>query len=357
MSVERLFNLMKGQSDPILDLICKHGGSESLVPMKRQVTRNGQTFEETYYVSPGEAQTEENAAASPTAKPYDPASEPGPSKKHSKRMKIPPDMPLDSGALYSHLVSQGFVDKLDNLPSDTQSVYKQANGQYTPERAQLHAQIADHFLSQAKPVPPDKKPVAIMMMGGPGSGKSSATKGWDISDFVPVDPDGIKAQLPEYQEAVKGRALNAARMTHEESSDIAKNIRETALAQRKNVLLDGVGADYDKMAKRVEDLKAKGYHVRLVGVHLPIQEGKRRVAERALNTGRWVPLDFAEDAYSKIPGNFDRLAQLTHDAVAFDNNVPPGEEPRKLYSRKYGEEPTIHEPERYSGYLSGGQSV
>jgi predicted ABC-type ATPase len=327
----------------LLDLI-KHETPAGLTPEQKTVTRNGSTFQETYYVGAGDQPSANTSSAEK------PSSTEKPAKQKKPALSFPPGTQLDNNMLYNALLQQGFVDKVEGLPTDTKTAYQDQSGQYTPERQQLHTEIANHFLDRAKPVPMDKKPVAVITMGGPGSGKSSVTSGMDLEDFVLVDPDAIKAQLPEYQQALGGKALNAARMVHEESSDVAKGIRETAITQRKNLMLDGVGADYDKMASRIESLKASGYHVSLVSVHIPTETAKQRVANRALSSGRWVPLDFVEDAYSKIPGNFDKLSQLTHDAVAYDNS---GSGVKMMFSKQHGSEPVTHDPEAYSGYLSG----
>jgi predicted ABC-type ATPase len=346
--IEGLFDLMKGPHD-------------GLTPIEETVNRDGATFQETYWRRPGDDQSQPGGGGQKNDTDAQHAGQTGGAAKPEKaprqegsgraKLTLPPDMPLESNALYQHMLSNGFVEAVPGLPQDSREIHQVAPGQYTPERSQLHAQIAADFLSRAKPVPAHQKPVALVMMGGPGSGKSSATKGMDLSDFVPVDPDGIKAELPEYQQAVQGRALNAARMVHEESSDVAKMIREAALAQRKNVLLDGVGADYDKMSHRIEDLKSKGYHVRLVSVHLPAQEGKRRAAERALNNGRWVPMEFAEQAYNTIPNNFARLQEQAHDAAAYDNNVQPGTPPLLMFNKQHGGQTNVHDPQRYASYM------
>jgi predicted ABC-type ATPase len=371
--VEGLFDIVKSDH-------------EGLQAKKETVNRNGKTFEETYYTRTGDdtgGKPQGSAMGAEGATDGSPgeAPEDKPTKGKKPRLELPPDMPLTSDALYSHLLSQGFVESLPHLPFDTRDVHKTVpvidpmTGQqmikdvkdpdtgkvvgqepvfdYTPERKKLHEKIFNQFISQGQPVDVTKqKPVAIVMMGGPGSGKSSATKGVQKDNFVPVDPDAIKEQLPEYEEAVKGKALNAARMVHEESSHIASLIRDAALAQNKNVLLDGVGSKLGAMQNRMQTLNQQGYHVRLLSVHLPLEEGMKRAAERALNNGRWVPMEFVQDAYSKIPGNFAKLTEHAHDAVAYDNNVPQGAKASIMYSKNNGAE-QIHDPTRYSAYMGG----
>jgi predicted ABC-type ATPase len=232
--------------------------------------------------------------------------------------------PVGSGELYDKLKSMGFVDRLDHLPAQTNEHHKGADGQYTPERQQLHAEIADSFLSKAQTVPDHLQPVAVVMMGGPGSGKSSTTEGMSFDDFVQVDPDAVKKQIPEYNEATEGKALNAAFMAHEESSDIAGQVKDRAIADRKNVLLDGTGKNLPKMVAMVERLKKEGYQVNVIMPHIPKQEGLERCAARAERTGRYVPDDIVGGAYDKIPYNFTQISQLADSAMLYDNSGPHG---------------------------------
>jgi predicted ABC-type ATPase len=268
------------------------------------------------------------------------------------------EVEINEEELKNELLAMGFVEKLDHLPARTDKAHKNENGEYTEERKQLHGEIMDKFLNGPQPVPADQKPTAILMMGGPGSGKSSTTRGMDFSDFVSVDPDAIKAEIPEYQEATRTgsyadsdgpRALNAAFMAHEESSDVADQIGQQAVANRQNVLFDGTGKSRDKMIERVQMLKEQGYNVQLIMPHIPVQEGKKRAAERAKSSGRWVPMSVLDDAYSKIPANFMAIAPMVDSASLYDNNGPPGSPATLMYSSEGGE-PTVHNEELFNSF-------
>lgn len=313
--VESLFEAMKSQglnptAPDFIDILKRQDGK---VPVKRQVTRDGKTFQQTFWVNPADV----------------------------------PDETSGGNNLYQRLLNMGFVEKLDHLPEDTQKAHQDENGNYTEERKKLHREIKDKFLSQGDPVPPDKTPTAVLTMGGAGSGKSSATRGMDFTDFVPIDPDGVKKDLPEYDEAVKGRALNAAMMAHEESSDVAKQIRAEAINTNRNVLVDGTGANLNKMSDLVSHLKEKGYHVSVIMPHIPLEEGKSRIAKRAEKTGRFVPDHVAEDQYTKIPYNFTQLADMADDAKLYNNE---GSEAVLMYSKSADEGEQVHHPNFYEQF-------
>lgn len=251
-------------------------------------------------------------------------------------------------------------------------------GRPTPERyAQVHRPIFDHALSKVPSVAPGEKKVAVMTMGGPASGKSSMMRGVDLSKFVVVDPDEIKGQLPEYNKAVPKGGFNqglsvkgtspgakkaqgaldthdagrpitytgAASMVHEESSAMAKELRAHAIAQNKNVLIDGTGANAKNYMKTIADLKSKGYEVHVYMPHADVETGVQRALSRADKVGRVVPEEFIRKAYDVIPKNFEAISQTADHFKVFDTTVPPTKDGAPVkWSKSAGQE-THHDPD------------
>lgn len=232
------------------------------------------------------------------------------------------------------------------LPSQTINKYKGPNG-YTPERKQLHSAIIRKFVDHVPTVPSDTKPVAIVMMGGGGAGKGTVVRHvmGDEHDFVNVNSDDCKEELPEYQQALDlgkkdGKtvsAKDAAWMAHEESSDIAEDILQIAIGDRKNLIMDGTGKDAEKYQGKIQRLKDAGYHVRVMMPHITLDEAKRRADMRAEHTGRYVPHEILEQAHHLIPGNFEAIAKTADEFALFDNGGRP---PRPVWSFN-GEKETV----------------
>jgi hypothetical protein len=163
--------------------------------------------------------------------------------------------------------------------------------------------------------------VAIVMMGGPASGKSSllAKVMADTTGYVKVDPDEVKDRLPEFALAVANSDKLAAARAHEESSTaIADVIKERAIEGGYNVMFDGTGKNGQKYVAMVKRLKERGYEVRVIMPHISVEEGVKAAEKRAHRSGRFVPTHFIRQAYQVIPFNFEQVARLADSAVLAD---------------------------------------
>jgi len=233
---------------------------------------------------------------------------------------------------------------------------------YHPSRKPLHEKILNTFLSDRngrpiQPPPAGVKKSAIVMMGGPASGKTTAVKkllGTDdfaSKGFVSVNPDDVKEHIPEYRQSlnlgidesgVPISAKSAGTVVHEESSDLAAEVKNAALERGLNMIVDGSGYNAEKHGKLIQTLQSKGYHVQLIMAHLDVDTAKKRAAERALKSGRDVPDKVIEGAYSKVPYNFDRLSKLADEFHLLDTNAPGGAAIR--WSGRKGSPDIEHDP-------------
>jgi predicted ABC-type ATPase len=236
----------------------------------------------------------------------------------------------------------------------TDEEHKDAIGNYKPERQALHKKIISSFVDKVRSVPASKKPTAIVMMGGPASGKGTVLKhimGGKEDELVNVNPDDIKESLPEYQAMTGGlgkdsgsgkkiSAKDAAFLVHKESSDVAGQVLASAVSNRQNLMLDGTGKDLGKFLPQIQKLKDAGYHVTLVMPHITSQDAQQRALNRAEQEGRYVPPEIIDQAHALIPGNFRKVAARTDEFVLFDNNRPP---PRPVLSGAKGKSDVVHD--------------
>lgn len=172
--------------------------------------------------------------------------------------------------------------------NDTFSKYTDpATGAFTPERQKLHQRIVNEMIEDARA---QENPEAVFMAGGSGSGKSSLGLK-DPPHSVRIDPDWIKERIPEYQGLIDaGRAEDAARLVHEESSFIARQAMTLAKEQHYSVVVDGTGdANPGKFLSKIQELKEAGYEAKVIYVDIPTKTALERAEgrfQRAIAEGR-----------------------------------------------------------------------
>ncbi|GAG30724.1 unnamed protein product, partial [marine sediment metagenome] len=190
------------------------------------------------------------------------------------------------------------------------------------------------------------------------SGKTSMVRqllGEKFETFVSVNPDDVKEQMPEYNEALefevegkKTSAKDASAMCHEESSDIASDIYDKAVTQGLSMIIDGTGAKGERHRDRIQALKDAGYHVQLMMPDLDPELAVQRAEDRAEETGRWVPTgppppgtpDIVRKIYGKVPQNFEPLARLADEFALFDTTTFP---PTVKWTGAQGQEDVVHD--------------
>lgn len=205
---------------------------------------------------------------------------------------------------------------------------------YAEERAALHRAIIGEFLSPEKlkaAMPaPGERPVLTMLGGRGGSGKGSfdgkkhpEAKVYDASKAIILDPDEIKARLPEYE------GWNAHQV-HEESSDIADAIVMGAKLAGANLVIDATMKSMKSAMSKVDEFDAAGYDIEAHYMHLPRQEAAKRAVGRFLGkTQRYVPIDvvLANTDNEKV---FDEVRKRAKRWSFRDNNVPEGQPPKLI---------------------------
>lgn len=270
-----------------------------------------------------------------------------------------------------------------------------ADGTFTPERQALHDAIVDEFV---RDIPASDNPTMFMNGGGPGSGKSSLQKGANadlvgypatrgVDDLtgaidytkpagaVLIDPDAVKAQLPEVKRfraiqqtamsqglKVPDHAAGWAGASHEESSYLSKRIFQAAMDRKTNIVYDGTGdGGVKSVVKKVSKAREAGYRVEANYLYLDPREGLGRALQRGQRSGRNVPVSALAHIYSDLPGTFDSVKDGVFDKVRlFDNNASTGKPgtPAKLIGETGpGGSFVIHDRGAWEGFQNSGERV
>ena len=235
-------------------------------------------------------------------------------------------------------------DKTFGASPDTFSDPKHYSGynKPTPERQALHdAVIATHF-DHVPATPEGKKPVAILMMGGPASGKTGIATAFPSSKFVHLDSDQMKESIPEYKEAIKSGSKNAASMVHKESVHMYQQLRAKALESRKNMVMAGTGQHLDSYMGQIDKLRQKGYHVKVILADTDREIALKRAKTRGELTGRHVPEHIFDQAYYAVPRNFQHIANAADEFEVWDTRKE-GSAPELKWEKTKGKE-VAHDP-------------
>jgi predicted ABC-type ATPase len=217
-------------------------------------------------------------------------------------------------------------------------------------------------------VPSQDNPRAVMMGGGPAAGKSSmisAVPGGDIPaeddpNYVHINADDIKADVPGYKEALARGDQDAASNAHEMSSWVSKEVNSQAMANSQNIVLDGTGnSDEAKLLGKIESYQNAGYTVDGRYVTCPTDDAIGRMVARGsqpLETGggRYVPEGILRETHSSVSQVVPNVADNFDTFKLYDSSGPMGTTAPLIAEATRGNEPTIYDQALYDQFLAKG---
>lgn len=164
---------------------------------------------------------------------------------------------------------------------------------------------------------------ARILLGPPAAGKStSAAEIARQGGYAIVDSDDAKKVCKEFEGGVGAGAV------HEESGAMSEQVLADMLATGDNLILPLVGAKSGSIERRIELLKEAGYDVTVDLVDVNEDEAARRMAGRALRTGRHISSSYFASigdgplkTYEYLKGKYQDLG-----FGRIDGNGPPRSE-------------------------------
>lgn len=204
------------------------------------------------------------------------------------------------------LVANPVVQQLDALSAYYKSIYGNTADIDTPEREALREELKDWFLTlgsaRTESVdengkhhyvydgPLNRDYQMILALGLPASGKSTFIADPDseaMGAFI-LDPDVIKARIPEYVES-HGAASDSIHFEGMGIFDRAISEFLTGDMKGVNIVLPIVGGDFDEMMQQyVLPFEAAGYNVRAKFRPAEENEAACRVVMRELGGGQLI---------------------------------------------------------------------
>ncbi len=201
---------------------------------------------------------------------------------------------------------------LERIPQ-TKDVNTDETGEYTEARKKLHTVIRGKLRTGLRCSVDHAKPIAILMGGTPGSGKTTFVKKYAPNlakeKIFRIDADEIRAMLPEY------KGWNS-KITHKETQDIYKGLLKDVSEGRPcrfDVLWDGTMNKAENYLPLIGDLRRLGYEIYMIYLKVPWDVSRKRTLERYVKAsqngkyGRYVPTEVVDEANKNGGKAFEEL--------------------------------------------------
>jgi Zeta toxin len=182
-----------------------------------------------------------------------------------------------------------------------------------------------------------QRPWIIFTAGPMGVGKGyvltqlQQSQRMNLDDFVKIDPDLIKFELPEMTGYLQKDRETASTKLHRESTQMADIIFEYAITNSMSILVDGSLRDvvyYQSLFHRIRT-EYSSYRIGIIHITASREAIFERATARATIMGRVVPTQLLEESIEQVPKSVAILAPLA-DAVHVISNQP--DQPLELVS-------------------------
>ena len=199
------------------------------------------------------------------------------------------------------------------------------------------------FVKIKKEMIPEK--IAIIMVGTPGSGKTSVKElvvksiHKTMKDFINLDPDYIMTKIPKYNTLLKNNntKVNASSLCYNSSYIINDILYTMAQNQNYNIILDGTGKEYKWTSGQIENLYHLGYTIYIcivivdtISIALTRAHKRGKITGRIVNNNKIIKID--EQINQNIPLYIKN--KRAHNIIIYNNTNKPIQIYNKLKNSK-----------------------
>jgi hypothetical protein len=202
-------------------------------------------------------------------------------------------------------------------------------------RILLEEVIPDSGLNKASS---HAKPRAIILAGQPGAGKGGLVRTAESElsfDVVKIDPDELRKYHPDVESFREAHPYTWSGLTHPDASQWATELRDAAVASRKNLIIDTTLGNGDSAVRLIDTLQKQGYEVEVRAIATHKLESELGVDKRftdLLDTqghGRYVPQEVRGHVYDALPESLDKIRAGTDAPISIFNR-----EGQQLYNSR-----------------------
>lgn len=199
---------------------------------------------------------------------------------------------------------------------------------------------------------PQENPSAVLLGGQPGAGKSFGTQ--EVSNrlngnAIIINGDEFRPYRAGYEEIYKEHGKDASKYTSDFSGAMVQKVRDEAVKQKLNIILEGTFRTSEIPLKEAENFKRNGYTVDVVVCTCPKETSWQSTIERGdrdKDLGlipRYTPKEHHDLVVQNLPQNADKIFQsenIRHFEVysrtekLFDNQKDIGKLPSQAISRE-----------------------
>lgn len=136
----------------------------------------------------------------------------------------------------------------------------------------LNSETDQYFTPDSVPV--DGQPSLVLIMGGPASGKTTLRRQQYASGYVLVDAAEIFISLS------RGGYYDFPDAFLEPMDLIGRLVANRAISERRNIVTEIIGSDFDETTELIEAMRSVGYKIEAVGVTCEVEEAMKRNLSR-----------------------------------------------------------------------------
>jgi hypothetical protein len=201
---------------------------------------------------------------------------------------------------------------------------------YQLSRQEYQDQIISKYVSICPTTIADQSEI-IFTHGPFGAGKSYVMryleqKGYlDLSQYIYIDPDQLKYELPEAMEYIKKDPKGAGTLLHMESTFLSQMLQYIILDTGRSMIIDGSMRDLEWHTYYIQWIREHypKYHLSLIKVEADLDRVLQRCFKRGQLTGRIIPEDLIIKTISQTQFAFPKYAKLIPSCMIVVNNEQP----------------------------------